>query len=316
MSRKRKGRPVNGWILLDKPLGMSSTQAVGKVRWLTQAAKAGHGGTLDPLATGLLPIALGEATKTVPYVMDGSKTYRFTARWGEATATDDREGPVVARSDSRPDEAAIRALLPGFMGEISQRPPAYSALKLDGARAYDLARAGETVELAPRPVRVDRFELIACPDRDSAIFEVDCGKGTYIRALARDLGEKLGCFGHVADLRRLRVGGFDISQAFSLDSLSDLCQKDAAQEYLLPIETALDDIPALVVTGPQAERFRHGQSLRVSRAGLPETAEGELVVKVDGKAIGLALLVDDELRPVRVFNPDQVPTPMSRSEVP
>lgn len=302
MSRQRKGRPINGWVILDKPLGMTSTQAVAAVRRLTQAAKAGHGGTLDPLASGILPIALGEATKTVPYVMGAAKIYRFIAQWGEATSTDDREGEVVARSEKRPTGEQIRALLPRFTGEIMQRPPAFSALKVDGQRAYDLARKGEVPDLAPRPIRIDRFELLEIPEPNQALFEVACGKGAYIRALARDLGEALGCFGHVVLLRRTCVGRFSLERAFSLDSLSDLCQKDAASEYLLPIETALDDIPALVVTGPQADRFKHGQSLRVSCTGLPLPPEGELVVKADGKAIGIAQRIADEVRPVRLFN--------------
>ncbi len=302
MSRQRKGLPISGWVILDKPLGMTSTQAVGAVRRLTGAAKAGHGGTLDPLASGVLPIALGEATKTVAYAMGAAKVYRFMAQWGAATSTDDAEGEVVAQSENRPSEAAIRALLPQFSGEILQRPPAFSALKVDGRRAYALARQGEVVDLAPRPVRIVRFELLDMPASDQALFEVACGKGTYIRALARDLGEALGCFGHVVMLRRTRVGRFSAETAFSLDSLGELCQKDAASEYLLPIETALDDIPALVVTGPQAERLRHGQSIRVICTGLPLPPEGELLVKADGKAVGIGQRVADEVRPVRLFN--------------
>lgn len=299
---KRKGRPVHGWIIVDKPLGLTSTQCLARVRRLTDAAKAGHGGTLDPLATGILPIALGEATKTVAYVMGAGKTYRFTVQWGAATATDDTEGEVIARSDQRPNRAAITAVLPMFSGEILQRPPAYSALKVAGARAYDLARAGNAPELAPRPIRIDAIRLMEMPDADHAVFEVDCGKGAYIRALARDLGEALGTYGHVTALRRTRVGRFDEARAFSLDSLGDLCQKDATHAYLLPVETALDDIPALVVTGPQAERLRHGQPIRIALAapGLPP--EGELLVKADGKAVGIAERLADEVRPLRLFN--------------
>lgn len=227
---KRKGRPVHGWVIVDKPLGLTSTQCLARVRRLTDAAKGGHGGTLDPLATGILPIALGEATKTVAWVMGSGKTYRFTVRWGIATATDDAEGGPVATSDRRPGRAAIEAILPGFTGQIMQRPPAYSAIKIDGARAYDLARAqsregGEVPDLAPRPIRIDRLALVDCPDPDHAVFEVDCGKGAYVRALARDFGEALGCFGHVVALRRTRVGRFDESRAFSLDSLAELCQR-------------------------------------------------------------------------------------------
>lgn len=299
---KRKGRPVHGWVIVDKPLGLTSTQCLARVRRMTGAAKAGHGGTLDPLATGILPIALGEATKTVAYVMGAGKTYRFTVQWGAATATDDAEGEVIARSDSRPDRTAIEAIFPRFTGEIMQRPPAYSALKVDGARAYDLARAGNAPALAPRPIRIDAIRLIDLPDADHAVFEVDCGKGAYVRALARDLGEALGTYGHVTALRRTRVGRFSEDRAFSLDSLDDLCHKDAAHAYLLPVETALDDIPALVVTGPQAERLRHGQSIRIAVAapGLPP--EGELLVMADGKAVGMAERSADEVRPLRLFN--------------
>lgn len=304
---KRKGRPVHGWVIVDKPLGLTSTQCLARVRRLTDAAKGGHGGTLDPLATGILPIALGEATKTVAWVMGSGKTYRFTVRWGIATATDDAEGGPVAASDRRPGRAAIEAILPAFTGQIMQRPPAYSAIKVDGARAYDLARAqtrqgGAAPDLAPRPIRIDRLALVDCPDPDHAVFEVDCGKGAYVRALARDFGEALGCFGHVVALRRTRVGRFDESRAFSLDSLAELCQKGAAHAYLLPVETALDDIPALVVTGPQAERLRHGQPIRIALAGPGLPPEGELLVKADGKAVGLAERIADEVRPLRLFN--------------
>jgi len=302
VSRPGKGIPLHGWLLIDKAEGMTSTRCVSAVRRITGAAKAGHGGTLDPLATGLLPIALGEATKTVPYVMDAGKIYRFTARWGEATSTDDREGEVVQRSDLRPDRAAILAALPAFLGRIQQRPPAFSALKVDGERAYDLARAGAPPDLALRAVDIAGFELLSQPDADHAEFEVTCGKGTYIRALARDMGEKLGCFAHVSALRRLAVGRFSVTGAFSLDSLAEVCQNHAAQAPLLPIETALDDIPALVVTGPQAERFRHGQSVRIAPSGVPFLGDGNLVVKADGKAIGLGQVVAGEVRPVRIFN--------------
>lgn len=302
MSRRRRGQPVHGWINVDKPPGLTSTQCLARVRHLTNAAKAGHGGTLDPLATGILPIALGEATKTVSWVMDAGKTYRFTARWGEATATDDMEGEIVARSDHRPGRAAIEAVLPRFTGEILQKPPAFSALKVAGERAYDLARAGRAPDLAPRPVRIDGLRLVDIPEADHAVFEVDCGKGAYVRALARDLGQALGTCAHVTALRRTRVGRFDEKSAFSLDSLADLCQKGAAHAYLLPVETALDDIPALVVTGPQADRLRQGQSIRIATAapGLPP--EGEILVMAGGKAVGMAERSADEVRPLRLFN--------------
>jgi tRNA pseudouridine55 synthase len=304
---KKRGRPVHGWVIVDKPLGLTSTQCLARVRRLTDAAKAGHGGTLDPLASGVLPIALGEATKTVAYVMTAGKTYRFTVRWGEATETDDTEGAVTQRSDVRPDRAAIAAMLPSFVGVIMQRPPAYSAIKVDGQRSYDLARAqkkigGEAPDLAERPIRIDALRLVDCPDRDHAVFEVDCGKGAYVRALARDFALYLGTYGHVTALRRTRVGRYGESAAFSLDSLEELCQKDAAHAYLLPIETALDDIPALVLTGPQADRLRHGQPIKVALTapGLPP--EGELLVMADGKPVGLAQRSADEVRPLRLFN--------------
>lgn len=304
---KKRGRPVHGWVIVDKPLGLTSTQCLAKVRRLTDAAKAGHGGTLDPLATGILPIALGEATKTVNWVMTAGKTYRFTVRWGEATETDDTEGAVTQRSDVRPDRAAIEAVLPRFTGEILQRPPAYSAIKVDGQRSYDLARAqkkigGEVLELAARPIRIDALRLVDIPDPDHAVFEVDCGKGAYVRALGRDLALALGTYGHITVLRRTRVGRYGEKSAFSLDSLEELCQKDAAHAYLLPIETALDDIPALVLTGPQADRLRHGQPIKIALTapGLPP--EGELLVMADGKPVGLAERSADEVRPLRLFN--------------
>lgn len=299
---KKRGRPVHGWVIVDKPLALTSTQCLAKVRRLTDAAKAGHGGTLDPLATGILPIALGEATKTVNWVMTAGKTYRFTVRWGEATETDDTEGAITQRSDVRPDRAAIEAVLPSFTGEILQRPPAYSAIKVDGQRSYDLARKGEVLELAARPIRIDALRLVDCPDPDHAVFEVDCGKGAYVRALGRDLALALGTYGHITVLRRTRVGRYDEKAAFSLDSLEELCQKDAAHAYLLPIETALDDIPALVLTGPQADRLKHGQPIKIALTapGLPP--EGELLVMADGKPVGLAERSADEVRPLRLFN--------------
>jgi tRNA pseudouridine55 synthase len=297
MGRKRRGLPLNGWLVIDKDGGMTSAQVVGRVRRLTNAAKAGHAGTLDPLATGILPIALGEATKTVAYVQDGAKTYRFTVRWGEERTTDDAEGEVTRTDPGRPSAAEIQALLPAFTGLIQQAPPAFSAIKLDGERAYDLARAGATVDLAPRPVRIDRFVLFGQIGPDEAEFEVDCGKGAYVRALARDLGRRLGCFGHVTALRRTRVGPYREAAAFSLAKLAELCDKPAPFEYLLPVETALDDIPALAVTGPQAERLHNGQPIMVLDA-----ADGPALVKNAGRPVALAEVAGGEVRPVRVFN--------------
>ncbi len=295
--RKKKGLKLDGWLIIDKPPGLTSAHVVAKVKRMTQAAKIGHAGTLDPLATGILPLALGEATKTVAYAMDGAKTYRFTIRWGERRDSDDAEGAVVATSDARPDRGAIAALLPAFRGEIMQVPPVYSALKVDGERAYDLARRGEAPDLAARPIRIDRFDLIDMPDADHAVFEVDCGKGSYIRALARDLGEGLGCHGHIVALRRTRVGPFREEQAFSLEKLGELWENPPSSDTLLPVETALDDIPALAVTGPQADRLRSGQEIRVVNRD-----DGISRVMNAGTLVALAEIEDGQVRPVRVFN--------------
>jgi len=307
MARRRKGQPINGWVILDKPLGMTSTQAVGAVRRLFDANKAGHGGTLDPLATGLLPIALGEATKTVSYVMDGRKVYRFTACWGEARSTDDAEGPVTARSDRRPTAAEIEAVLPRFQGEISQVPPAFSAIKVEGERAYDLARAGETVDLAARLIWIERLSLVSQPDADHAEFEVVSGKGAYMRSLARDLGLALGTVAHVSALRRIAVGPFTESQAISLESLKALGHIPPASGHLLPVETALDDIPALPLTDAEALRLRSGQSVGLLRASdrerLGAIRSGDLVCAMaGGKPVALARLEAGDLRPVRVLH--------------
>ena len=307
MARKRKGNPVHGWLALDKPLGLSSAQAVAKVRWLLQAAQVGHGGTLDPLASGVLPIALGEATKTVSYVMDGAKTYRWTVRWGQSTATDDREGEVVATSDARPDKAAILAALPAFIGEIEQIPPAYSAIKVDGERAYDLARAGEEVELKSRLVHIERFTLLDMPDSDHAEFEVVAGKGTYIRSLARDLARALGTLGHIAALRRTACGPFTEANAISLESLAELGQGPAPWSFLLPVETALDDIPALALTESEACRLQNGGPVSVlrvaSRNPQAKFAPGTMCRAMAGKRlVALARIEGGEIRPVRVLN--------------
>jgi tRNA pseudouridine55 synthase len=300
VSTKRPKNKVDGWVVLDKPLGMGSTQAVGKVRWLFAAEKAGHGGTLDPLATGILPIALGEATKTVPFIMDGRKEYRFTLRFGEARSTDDGEGEVTAASDVRPTDEAIRAALPGFMGSIQQMPPAFSALKIGGQRAYDLARAGETVELKLRTVTIDRLELLARPDADHADFVVGCGKGTYIRSLGRDLAKVLGTVGHLSALRRTAVGPFREEAAISLPKLEALGHNSRLLGALVPVATALDDIPALAMTGTQADRLRHGQPVLLTRDAPPS---GTLIRAEEGSKL-VALVRSDgaALQPVRVFN--------------
>lgn len=309
---KRKGLPLNGWLALDKPVGMTSTQALGKVRWLLNAAKAGHGGTLDPLATGVLPLAFGEATKTVAYMMDATKRYRFTLRFGEATATDDMEGEVVARSDKRPTAAGIEAVLPRFMGEISQIPPRFSALKVDGERAYDLARSGEEFVLSARQVRIDAFSLINMENPDSAVFEVTCGKGTYIRSLARDLAQALDTVGHVALLRRLQVGRFAEKDSISLDELAVKVQNTPADQLLLPIETALGDIPALAITETEAQRLRLGQTVSLLQMSnrdrllaLPENvrmAGAPVIALLDSKAVAIAEVAAGELRVVRGFS--------------
>jgi len=307
MARKRRGQRVDGWLILDKPSGITSTAAVGAVRRLFDAAKAGHGGTLDPLATGLLPIALGEATKTVPFVMDGMKTYRFTLKFGEARATDDAEGEVIATSDKRPSDDEIRAALPGFRGRILQRPPIFSALKVAGERAYDLARAGEAVELAPREALIERFDLIGRPDADHALFEVRSGKGAYMRSLARDLAEAVGSRGHVAALRRIAVGPFNESHGISLDSLQALGHIPAASRHLLPVATALDDIPALAVTDSEASRLRCGQTVgpirRQDLERIGHFGSGAIFcARSGGLPVALVRLEAGDLRPVRVLN--------------
>ena len=307
MSRRKKGQKVDGWLILDKPLDITSTQAVNVVRRLFDAQKAGHGGTLDPLATGILPIALGEATKTVPYVMDGTKTYRFTLKFGEARTTDDAEGEVIARSEKRPSAAEIEAALPTFIGEISQIPPQFSAIKVAGERAYDLARDGEKVDLAPRIIRVEDFRLAEILSADEAVFEVRSGKGAYMRSLGRDLAQHLGSVGHISALRRLSVGGFTEKQAISLDALKALGHIPAAFEHLLPIETALDDIPALALSATEAIRLRSGQPVglihRQDRDRFRDFVPGGMVCAMsEGKLLALTRYEAGELVPVRVIN--------------
>ena len=313
MGRRKKGDPVHGWVNFHKPLHLGSTDAVTRVRRLFNAQKAGHAGTLDPLATGVLPIALGEATKTVPFVQDGSKTYRFTVAWGAATTTLDREGAVVATSDRRPGVAEVEAVLPALTGAISQVPPAYSAIRVDGERAYDLARAGETVELEARTVHVQRLSVADAPDADHVTLEADCGKGTYVRALARDLASALGAEAHVAELIRTRVGPFTLADAIPLESLLDMGYERAASEGLLPVETALDDIPALAVTAEDAFRLSQGRSIVLlprqvealrSELGLSTDAGASRVVSaMEGRRIvALGELRAGRVEPVRVFN--------------
>lgn len=320
MGRRKKGDPISGWAIVDKPVGIGSTQVVGKVRRYFNAQKAGHAGTLDPLASGILPIALGEATKTLPFIVDGRKEYRFGIRWGAETDTLDMEGAVVATSDTRPETAAIAAVLPAFTGEIDQTPPAYSAIKIDGQRAYDLARKGEAPEMKSRLVQIDTLTLINCPDADTAVFETTCGKGTYIRSLARDIALALGTVGHVIDLRRLRVGPFDEARSqplvsFLLDEpekplepAADIGHNPARKAVLYPLQTALDGIPAISVTEAETLRLRQGQPVSLlrkvdfDRVRTIEPGTVLLAVQKD-QAIALVQFEKALLKPTRVFNP-------------
>ncbi len=304
---RRRGKPIHGWLIIDKPLGLSSAGVVGKVRRLTGAAKVGHGGTLDPLASGVLPVALGEATKTVAYAMNGTKVYRFTARWGEARTTDDAEGDVTETSPVRPTREGIEAVLPRFIGEIEQVPPAFSAVKVEGQRAYALARAEIPVELEPRHVRIDEFRLLDMPDADHAEFEVVSGKGAYMRSLARDLALALGTVGYIAALRRIAVGPFHENDAISLDNLAALGHSAPLSELLLPVETALDDIPALALTEAEGWSLRHGQSVPaipvVTRSSVSRLDPGAIVCAMSGgKPVALAQITGAEIRPLRVLN--------------
>ncbi len=315
MARSRKtGQAITGWLVLDKPLGMSSNQALGKARWLLNAKKAGHAGTLDPLASGVLPIAFGEATKTIAFMMDAQKGYRFTIRWGVSTSTLDAEGDVLARSAVRPDRAAIEAVLPRFVGEIEQVPPAFSALKVDGKRAYALARAGQEVALKARRVRIDALRLLERPDADHARFAVECGKGTYVRALARDLARALGAEGHVSALRRTRVGPFGEKQAIGLGALEEMVHKARALEVLMPLAAVLDDIPALAVSDANAQRIRHGQAIALTpqqaqalaTQTLPDmpaaSAECMVYVCCGNQPVAICKQEGARLKTVRVFN--------------
>lgn len=305
MARRRKGRPVHGWIILDKPVGLTSTDAVSHVKRLLNASKAGHAGTLDPLASGVLPIALGEATKTVPFAVDGEKGYRFTVCWGSETETDDAEGEVLHESADRPSDSDIVAVLSRFRGDIEQVPPRYSAIKVEGARAYDLARDGGEFELAARPVRVDALDVVERLDADRCVFEARCGKGTYVRALARDIGRALGCFGHVCELRRTRVGPFNEDATISLDKLEELSHSAARLEgldaVLRPVETALDDIPALAVSGDDAAKLSRGQAVLLRGRDAP-VMTGPVYATSRGTLVALGEVKRGELWPKRVFN--------------
>ena len=311
MGRRKKGNPVHGWVILDKPLGLGSTQAVAAVRRIFDANKAGHAGTLDPMATGILAIALGEATKTVPYAMDADKTYRFTATWGESRDSDDAEGEVTGTCGKRPSPTEIEALLPRFTGILNQVPPAYSAIKVDGERAYDLARGGQEVVLEPRQVEVFEARLLAS-GTDQAEFEIRCGKGTYVRSWVRDMAISLGTLGHVSALRRTRLGGWDEKSAVGLDTLTPFMHSPAAFGYLRPLSTALDGIPALAVSGPDTVRIRSGNPILI-RANIfakmkDGFGDGELsgltvfLKDEEGQPVALAEIAEGELRPFRVFN--------------
>jgi tRNA pseudouridine55 synthase len=304
MARRKKGTPVHGWLILDKSGGQTSTQALGSVKRMLDAQKAGHAGTLDPLATGILPLAFGEATKTVSFVVDGAKAYRFEVRWGAETDTDDAEGRVVRTSAERPSRAAIVAALPRFVGEIQQKPPQFSAVKIDGNRAYDLAREGAEVDIAPRPVAIDSLDLVDMPGPDAAIFAAECGKGTYVRALARDIGRLLGCLGHVTALRRTAVGPFGEDDAVTLDELNAILEKDGREGLLgllLPIEAALDDVPALAVSPADAATLARGQSILIRGRDAP-IISGAVYATVKGRIIALGEIEKGALKPTRVFN--------------
>ena len=307
MARREKGQKVDGWLVLDKPVGMTSTEAVARVKRLFDAQKVGHAGTLDPLASGCLPIALGEATKTVSFAMDGRKTYRFTVRFGEETTTDDTEGPVSATSDRLPSAEEIRAVLPEFTGRITQVPPRFSAVKIAGERAYDLAREGGDVALEPREILVHRLELAEGPDGADATFLAECGKGTYVRALARDMGRRLGTYGHVVALRRLAVGPFAEAQMISLEKLEELRHKAGASgglladEALYSVATALDGIPALAMTEQDAARLKRGQAVILRGRDAP-VMTGPAYAIAGGVPVALGEVEKGAFNPKRVFN--------------
>jgi len=311
MGRRKKGQPVHGWVILDKPLGMGSTQAVAAVRRIFDARKAGHAGTLDPMATGILAIALGEATKTVPFAMEAEKTYRFTATWGEGRDSDDAEGRVTGTSDVRPSREAILAMLPRFTGVLSQVPPAYSAVRVGGERAYDLARDGETVTLEPREIEVFEARLLNAV-QDSAEFEITCSKGTYVRSWVRDIAGALGTLGHVSALRRTRLGAWEEKDAVTLETLTPFMHSPAAFGYLKPLATALDGIPALAVSGGDTVRIRSGNPILIRSSLFARMkdgfGEGDLsgqtvyLKEEDGSPVALAEIAGGELRPFRVFN--------------
>ena len=299
MARRKKGRAISGWLIVDKPLGVTSSAVVNKAKWAFDAQKAGHAGTLDPEATGVLAIAFGEATKTVPYVTDSMKAYRFTVRLGQATNTDDGEGEVVSESDNRPTEDEIRAALPAFSGNIMQVPPQYSAVKVDGERAYKRARDGEEMELAARPLLVESLELIEMPDADHAILEMTCGKGGYVRSIARDLGQALGCFGHVVQLRRVWAGPFEVSDGISFETLDEMAKDRKLDDFLLPLEAGLHDLHELACTPEGAAKLRNGNPGMVIASDV-EYGE-ECWASLSGVPVAIGVYKSGELHPNRVF---------------
>ena len=300
MGRRRKGRDISGWLIIDKPVGITSNAVVNKVRWAMDAKKAGHAGTLDPEATGVLAIALGEATKTVPYIADAQKAYRFTVRLGQATNTDDTEGEIIAQSDKRPTDEEIRGALPQFTGDIMQVPPQFSAVKIDGQRAYKLARDGEDVEIAARPLWVEELEMVERLDADHVVLEMICGKGGYVRSIARDLGAVLGCHAHVKTLHRVWSGPFESKDGISMETVEKLAKAGDLDEFMLPLEQGLDDLPELRCTPEAAARLRHGNPGMV----LASNAEygDEAWASLDGKAVAVGIYKSGELHPSRVFN--------------
>ena len=299
MARTRKGREISGWLVVDKPAGITSTSVVNKVKWAFDAKKAGHAGTLDPEATGVLAVALGEATKTVPYITDALKCYRFMVTLGAATTTDDAEGEVIAHSDQRPTDAQIESALTAFRGDIQQVPPQYSAVKVDGERAYDLAREGERMDLAARPLWVDSLHILSRPDPDHVELEMVCGKGGYVRSIARDLGQALGCLGHVQWLRREWSGPFHADQCVTLDQIDAEAKTDALDARILPLELGLTDLPEFPATPEGAARLRNGNPGMV----LASTDWGtEGWASLNGEAIAVGHFRGGELHPSRVFN--------------
>ncbi|WP_412506371.1 tRNA pseudouridine(55) synthase TruB [Roseovarius sp. SYSU LYC5161] len=298
MGRRRKGRDISGWLVVDKPAGITSTAVVNKVRWAFDARKAGHAGTLDPEATGVLAVALGEATKTVPYITDALKAYTFTVRFGQATNTDDAEGEVVAQSDSRPSDDEIKQALSGFVGEIMQVPPAYSAVKIDGERAYKRARDGETFEIAARPLWVEELLLVDRPDADHAVLEMTCGKGGYVRAIARDLGQALGCLGHVTALRRIWSGPFMAEAGIAMDLLDEKAKSPELDAHLRPLEDGLDEVPRVHCPEASIARLRNGNPAMV----IGDVDYGDECWAAHGDtAIAVGVFKAGELHPARVF---------------